>query len=192
MRTKKEEEEEEYYFHKVDFIESQKSCFTQTKPLKKAALITTTSLPLDGPSFMQRASSWSAISAPLNLYPSGEQEKGNLKKFFVKRLLMTALDTAVNRNALRYSKTVLDSLFHAWDSGLHLLDCGIWIPDSNRQWDSLFLELNPGFPKPRVLESKSNNFPDSGNWTPSLGVIITSKASDISQAAFCYVKCSTS
>ena len=192
MGTKKEEEEEEYYFHKVDFIESQKSCFTQTKPLKKAALITTTSLPLDGPSFMQRASSWSAISAPLNLYPSGEQEKGNLKKFFVKRLLMTALDTAVNRNASRYSKTVLDSLFHAWDSVLHVLDCGIWIPDSNRQWDSLFLELNPGFPKPRVLESKSNNFPDSGNWTPSLGVIITSKASDISQAAFCYVKCSTS
>ena len=179
MRTKKEEEEEEYYFHKVDFIESQKSCFTQTKPLKKAAVITTTSLPLDGPSFMQRASSWSAISAPLNLYPSGEQEKGNLKKFFVKRLLMTALDTAVNRNALRYS-------------GLHVLDCGIWIPDSNRQWDSVFLELNPGFPKPRVLESKNNNFPDSGNWTPSLGVIITSKASDISQAAFCYVKCATS
>ena len=190
MRTK--EEEEEYYFHRVDFIESQKSCFTQTKPLKKAAVITTTSLPLDGPSFMQRASSWSAISAPLNLYPSGEQEKGNLKKFFVKRLLMTVLDTAVNRNALRYSKTVLDSLFHAWDSGLHVLDCGIWIPDSNRQWDSVFLELNPGFPKPRVLESTINNFPDSGNWTPSLGVIITSKASDISQAAFCYVKCATS
>ena len=169
MRTKKEEEEEEYYFHKVDFIESQKSCFTQTKPLKKAAVITTTSLPLDGPSFMQRASSWSAISAPLNLYPSGEQEKGNLKKFFEKRLLMTALDTAVNRNALRYSKTVLDSLFHAWDSGLHywIVESGFRIPIVSGILCSLNLILDfqsSGFQSPQATISL---IPETG--LPHLG-----------------------
>ena len=167
MRTK--EEEEEYYFHKVDFIESQKSCFTQTKPLKKAAVITTTSLPLDGPSFMQRASSWSAISAPLNLYPSGEQEKGNLKKFFVKRLLMTVLDTAVNRNALRYSRQswILYSTLGIPDSTYWIVESGFRIPIVSVILCSLNLILDfqsPGFQSPQATISL---IPETG--LPHLG-----------------------
>lgn len=58
-----------------------------------------------------------------------------------KRQLKEILREAVANDSPRHSckqkrfkvfKTVLDSLFHAWDSGLHVLDCGIWIPDSNR------------------------------------------------------------
>ena len=36
--------------------------------------------------------------------------------------------------------------FYAVDSGF--LVCRIWIPDSNRQWDSGFLELYSGFQSP--------------------------------------------
>ena len=46
------------------------------------------------------------------------------------------------------SKSVLDSGFHVVDSGFRVLDSslcqwklGFWIPDSNRYWDSGFLEL---------------------------------------------------
>ena len=180
MGTKKEEEEEEYYFHKVDFIESQKSCFTQTKPLKKAAVITTTSLPLDGPSFMQRASSWSAISAPLNFRRVG------------KRQLKEILREAVANDSPRHS--CKQKRFKVFQDSLGIPDSTHWIVESGFRIPivrGILCSLNL-IPKPRVLESKSNNLPDSGNWTPSLGVIITSKASDISQAAFCYVKCATS
>ena len=50
---------------------------------------------------------------------------------------------------IRKSKTVLDSGFYAADSRLRysipVSDSGTWILDSNRQWDSGFLELNSGF-----------------------------------------------
>ena len=39
---------------------------------------------------------------------------------------------------------------------------GTWILDSNRLCDSGFLELYSGFQKPRIPDSKSQNFPDSG------------------------------
>ena len=59
--------------------------------------------------------------------------------------------------------------FYAVDSGF--LVCGTWIPDSNRQWDSGFLELYSGFQSPdsgflskNLLDSElhKQKFPDSG------------------------------
>ena len=49
---------------------------------------------------------------------------------------------------VRESKTVLDSGFHAMDSGLQVLYSGFfisgtWILHSNRQWDSGFLDSIP-------------------------------------------------
>ena len=53
---------------------------------------------------------------------------------------------------IRKSKTVLDSGFYAADSRLRysipVSDSGTWILDSNRQWDSGFLELYSGFQRP--------------------------------------------
>ena len=37
-----------------------------------------------------------------------------------------------------------------------------WILDSNLKWDSGFLELYSGLPKPRIPDSTSKSFPDSG------------------------------
>ena len=70
-----------------------------------------------------------------------------------------------------WSKTFLDSAFHAVDSGSQVLDCGfvlsgICTPDSNRKQDLGFPELNYGFQSPgwwipqakisriRILESE--------------------------------------
>ena len=50
------------------------------------------------------------------------------------------------------------------DSGLQLFSPvfvnGTWIPDSNRQWDSGFLELNYGFQNPgsRIPQAKFSGF----------------------------------
>ena len=53
---------------------------------------------------------------------------------------------------IRKSKTVLDSGFYDADSRLRysipVSDSGTWILDSNRQWDSGFLELYSGFQRP--------------------------------------------
>ena len=51
---------------------------------------------------------------------------------------------------IRESKTVLDSGFHAVDSGfqvpmLRVFVSGTWIPHSNLKWDSGSLELYSGF-----------------------------------------------
>ena len=94
----------------------------------------------------------------------------------------------------RESRAVLDSGFHAANSrfqvtGFQYLskELGFWIPhrefripgnwipvsvsgtwtlDSNRLWDSGFLELYSGFQKPRIPDSLSKNFSDSGIRTP--------------------------
>ena len=47
---------------------------------------------------------------------------------------------------VRESKTVLDSGFHAVDSRFFV--SGTWVLDSNRQWDSGFLQLYSGFQIP--------------------------------------------
>ena len=49
---------------------------------------------------------------------------------------------------VRESETVLDSRFHAVDSGFQVLDIelfvrGTWIPDSNRWWDPDSLSVIP-------------------------------------------------
>ena len=54
---------------------------------------------------------------------------------------------------VRESKTVCDSGFHAVDSRFQVLDSrffisGTWILDSNRQWNSGFLQLYSGFQSP--------------------------------------------
>ena len=69
---------------------------------------------------------------------------------------------------VRESQTIfdLDSGFHAMDSGFQVLDSGwffvsgTWIPDSDRKWNSGFLELYSGF--------YINIFPDSGTRIPLL------------------------
>ena len=62
----------------------------------------------------------------------------------------------------RKSKTVLDSGFHAVDSGSFVSTT--WIPDSNRQWDFRFLELYSGFQSPgfRITLVKISRIPESG------------------------------
>ena len=54
---------------------------------------------------------------------------------------------------VRGSKTLLESGFHAIEPVIQVLDCGffvcgIWISDSNRWWDTGFLELYYGFQRP--------------------------------------------
>ena len=69
---------------------------------------------------------------------------------------------------VRESQTIfnLDSGFHAMDSGFQVLDSGwffvsgTWIPDSDRKWNSGFLELYSGF--------YIKIFPDSGIRIPLL------------------------
>ena len=109
-----------------------------------------------------------------------------------KRQLKEILREAVANDNPRHS--CKQKRFKVFQDSLGIPDSTYWIVESGFRIPivrGILCSLNL-IPKPRVLESKSNNFPDSGNWTPSLGVIITSKASDISQAAFCYVKCATS
>ena len=109
-----------------------------------------------------------------------------------KRQLKEILREAVANDSPRHS--CKQKRFKVFQDSLGISDSTYWIVESGFRIPivrGILCSLNL-IPKPRVLESKSNNFPDSGNWTPSLGVIITSKASDISQAAFCHVKCATS
>ena len=85
---------------------------------------------------------------------------------------------------VRELKTILDSGFHAMDSGFQVLYSGFfisgtWIPHSNRQWDSGFLEQysvfqSPGFQIsqakiPCILDSASTNFSYSGIRIPLHG-----------------------
>ena len=82
--------------------------------------------------------------------------------------------TNISSPYVRESKTV--SRIHFVNSGFQVLDSGLsvsgtWIPDSNRLWDSGFLELyshmrfqSPGFRIPII-----KYFPDSGIWSPSHG-----------------------
>ena len=62
----------------------------------------------------------------------------------------------------RKSKTVLDSGFHAVNSGSFVSTT--WIPDSNRQWDSGFLELYSGYQSPgfRIPLAKISRISESG------------------------------
>ena len=83
---------------------------------------------------------------------------------------------------IRKSKTVLDSGFYDADSRLRysipVSDSGTWILDSNRQWDSGFVELSsglqrPGFRIPQALtwvEKCESSF-KSTNIVQRLGVI---------------------
>ena len=51
------------------------------------------------------------------------------------------------------------------DSGFQIFVSGTWIEDSNRQWDSRFLELYSGFQKPRIpnsISKKISRVPESG------------------------------
>ena len=75
------------------------------------------------------------------------------------------------------TQLVLYSGFHAMDSGFHVLDSGsfvtgTWIPDSGFQ--SLVRLRIPWavfrIPKPRIPDSTSKNFPDSGTRVPLYGV----------------------
>ena len=65
---------------------------------------------------------------------------------------------------VKESKTVLDSGFHAADSGFQSLsvELGFWIP-SAIQCDSGFLSAVFWIQKPRIADSTSKNFPDSTN-----------------------------
>ena len=73
----------------------------------------------------------------------------------------------MNRLAhVRESKTFLYSGFHAADSRycIPVFDCGTWILDFNRYWDSGLLELLSGFHKqnfPGFQIPQAKNFPDS-------------------------------
>ena len=69
-------------------------------------------------------------------------------------------------------KVIQDSLgswiprfgFRILGTGFQYLSVGTWILDSNRFWDSGFLELYFQIPKPRIPDSTSKNFPDSITW----------------------------
>ena len=54
--------------------------------------------------------------------------------------------------------------FRILGTGFQYLSVGTWILDSNRFWDSGFLELYFQIPKPRNPDSTSKNFPDSLTW----------------------------
>ena len=57
------------------------------------------------------------------------------------------------------SKTILDSGFHAVDSGFQVLDffvSKIWILDSSRWWDSGFFELYSGLQRPGFQILRAN------------------------------------
>ena len=57
------------------------------------------------------------------------------------------------------SKSVLDSGFHAVDSGFQVLDffvSKIWILDSSRWWDSGFFELYSGLQRPGFQILRAN------------------------------------
>ena len=58
-------------------------------------------------------------------------------------------------------KTVLDSRFHAVDSGFQVLNSGTWIPGSNRSWDSGSHELHSGLQSPglRIPQRKIYQIP---------------------------------
>ena len=69
-------------------------------------------------------------------------------------------------------KASLNSGSHAWDSGFQVLGSGFivsgtWIPDSNRDRDSVILELNFGFQSPgvRIPQVKISRIPDSNDQT---------------------------
>ena len=72
---------------------------------------------------------------------------------------------------VKESKTILDSGFHVVDSGFRIPITGFqiffswtWIQDSNRLWDSGFLELFSGFQGPgfRIPRAKISQIPESG------------------------------
>ena len=69
--------------------------------------------------------------------------------------------------------TVLDSVLHALDFQIPVLDSsiflkiGTWISDSNCWWDSEFIELDSGFQRPGFRIPQANLFrvPDSSSKT---------------------------
>ena len=70
----------------------------------------------------------------------------------------------------RESKAVLDSGFYAMDFRIpvwipHFFKIGTWISDSNRLWDSGFIELDSGFQSPGFGITQTNLFriPDSSS-----------------------------
>ena len=76
------------------------------------------------------------------------------------------------RSGLCKWEAPLNSGSHAWDSGFQVLGSGFivsgtWIPDSNRDRDSVILELNFGFQSPgvRIPQVKISRIPDSNDQT---------------------------
>ena len=72
---------------------------------------------------------------------------------------------------VRESKTVLDSRFHAVDSGFQVLDIelfvrGTWIPDANRWWDPDSLSV---IPEAQDSVFHKQKFPDSAIRIPYEG-----------------------
>ena len=92
-----------------------------------------------------------------------------------KRQLKEILREAVANDSPRHS--CKQKRFKVFQDSLGIPDSTYWIVESGFRIPivrGILCSLNL-IPKPRVLESKSNNFPDSGNWTPSLGWLLRQK-----------------